>query len=128
MWWHYSWWAETRRRNAEQKAAIWFYGTVSEWLRSDGDGSSHLAWIDSCDSLAMSIVSSQLMSRLAPALLRCVLHLESVALLLMEAGEVGNRRRLLGGGVGRWAHSNSWRVCSVFGAENVCSAAGGCVV
>lgn len=47
------------------------------------------------------------MSRLAPALLRSVLHLEAVALLLVEVGEVGNWRRVLGSGVGRGAHSSS---------------------
>jgi hypothetical protein len=82
-----------------------------------GGDIAHLAWVDACNPLPVSIVSSQLMSRLAPALLRCVLHLGAVALLLVEMGEVRNRRRMLSGGVGRWAHSSSWRVCAVCGAE-----------
>ena len=57
------------------------------------------------------------MSRLAPALLRSVLHLETVALLLVEVAEVRDRRRVLGSGVRRWAHSNSCKVFGVFGAE-----------
>lgn len=57
------------------------------------------------------------MSRLAAALLRCVLHLEAIALAVVEAAKVRNRRRMLGGGVRRWAHSSSWRVLGVFGAE-----------
>jgi len=57
------------------------------------------------------------MSRLAPALLGSVLHLELVALLLVEVTEVRNRRRVLGSGVRRWAHSSSWRGTGVFGAE-----------
>lgn len=59
------------------------------------------------------------MSRLAAALLRSVLHLEAVALLLVEVGEVGNGRRVLGGGVGRRAHSSSVRVSGAVGAEGV---------
>jgi hypothetical protein len=65
----------------------------------------------------VSIVSSQLMSRLAPALLGSVLHLELVALLLVEVTKVRDRRRVLGSGVRRWAHSSSWRVTGVVGAE-----------
>lgn len=72
-----------------------------------GHGSSHVARVDASNSLAVAIISSQLMSRLAAALLRRVLHLEPVAVLLVEAGEVGNRR-VLGGGVRGWAHSSSW--------------------
>ena len=65
----------------------------------------------------MPIVSSQLMSRLAPALLRSVLHLEPVALLLMELTEVRNVLRMVRRGVRRWAHSNSCEAFGVFGAD-----------
>jgi hypothetical protein len=82
-------------------------------------GRSHLAGVDACNSLPVPIISSQLMSRLAPALLGCVLHLEPVALLLLavKAGEVGDRRRELGGRVRGWAHSSSWKSFGVVGAE-----------
>lgn len=86
--------------------------------RGDRAGcSSHLARVDACNSLPVSIVSSQLMSRLAPALLRSVVHLEAVAVLLVEVGEVGNGRRVLGSGGGRRAHSSGGRVSGAVGAE-----------
>lgn len=103
-----------------------FWETVSGWTGEGGHGSSHVARVDASNSLAVAIISSQLMSRLAAALLRRVLHLEPVAVLLVEAGEVGNRR-VLGGGVRGWAHSSSWEGFGGLG-QRASSAAGGCVV
>jgi len=59
------------------------------------------------------------MSRLAPALLRSVVHLEAVAVLLVEVGEVGNGGRVLGSGGGRRAHSSGGRVSGAVGAEGL---------
>jgi hypothetical protein len=48
------------------------------------------------------------MSRLAPTLLRSVLHLQAVALLLVEVTEVRNWLGVLGSGGRRRAHSSSY--------------------
>jgi hypothetical protein len=75
----------------------------------------HLSGVYARNPLAVSISSSQLMSRrlVATAGLGRVLHLAADALLPMEGGEVRDRRcRLRGGG---WAHS---RCC---GVSRLCS-------
>ena len=87
---------ETSRRSAESKAATWFCDVVSECPGTSGQDNLHLAWIDASNSLSMPIISSQLMFRLTPTLLRCVLHLEAIALLLVEVTEVRNGRLMLG--------------------------------
>lgn len=48
------------------------------------------------------------MSRLTPTLLRSVLHLQAVALLLVEVTEVRNWLGVLGSGGRRRAHSSSY--------------------
>jgi hypothetical protein len=62
----------------------------------------HLSGVYARNLVGRPISSSQLISRrVATAGLWCVLYLCALALLLMQVGEVGDRRRMLGGVIGR---------------------------
>jgi hypothetical protein len=62
----------------------------------------HLSGVYPRNLVRRPISSSQLISRrVATARLWCVLYLCAFALLLVQVGEVGDRRRMLGGGIGR---------------------------
>lgn len=92
-----------------QRVGTWFYNRGLVKARGqDGRSSLHLARVDTCNSLPEPILSSQLMSRLTPTLLRSVLHLQAVALLLVEVTEVRNWLGVLGSGGRRRAHSSSY--------------------
>ena len=92
-----------------QRVGTWFY--VRGLVKAQGQEASyslHLARVDTCNSLPKPIISSQLMSRLTPTLLRSVLHLQAVALLLVKVTEVRNWLGVLGSGGGRRVHSSSY--------------------
>lgn len=62
----------------------------------------HLSRVYARNLAGRFISSSQLISRrVAAACLWCVLYLGALALLLVQVGEVGDGRRMLGGVVGR---------------------------
>lgn len=74
----------------------------------ESQGGSHLSGIYARNPLAIPISSSQLISRNVAATRLCaVLGPIAVALLLVQVRKIGNGTRMLGGGVGRRAHSNS---------------------
>jgi hypothetical protein len=93
--------------------------------REDGCNSQlwtdlHLAGIYACDSLAVPISSSQLISRdVATARLSAVQGFGAAALVLVEVG-AGRRMRVLGCGVGRRAHSSSRAGVEICGCEERC--------
>jgi hypothetical protein len=84
---------------------------------------SHFARIYAGDPLPISNSSSQLMSHLVAAARRVGVQ-GRVARVLVQVGEIGHWRRMLGRGLGRRAHSNSGRSSRVLlGASGeVCSA------
>lgn len=84
---------------------------------------SHFVRIYAGDPLPISNSSSQLMSHLVAAARRVGVQ-GRVARVLVQVGEIGHWRRMLGRGLGRRAHSNSGRSSRMLlGASGeVCSA------
>jgi len=92
-----------------RRAGTWFY--VRGLVKARGLNAHydlHLARVDTCNSFPVPILSSQLISRLAPTLLGSVLHLQAVALLLVKVTEVRNWLGVLGSGGRRRVHSSSY--------------------